>query len=265
MNEVTRLERPSLIQTMARAVSMEPEKFAQTIKATCIKGGCSNEDFAAFLMVAHQHGLNPVTREVYAFPRKGGGIQPIVSIDGWMKLINNHPNCDGMDFEDHFEDGKLTAITCKIYRKDRSRPVSITEYMAECVRPTEPWQKWPARMLRHKAAIQCARYAFSFSGIIDQDEADRSPDVITDRVTAPPPPPIAPPDQGEPTSGIEAGDVLIQAEDAFDAAETVDGLESVWGDFEHLQEQLPEDDASTLIGLYEARKAQLTPQQEAAE
>ncbi|OPB31163.1 hypothetical protein [Bartonella sp. AR 15-3] len=28
-------------------------------------------------------------------------------------------------------------------------------------------------MLRHKAVIQCARYAFGFSGIYDEDEAER--------------------------------------------------------------------------------------------
>jgi hypothetical protein len=32
-------------------------------------------------------------------------------------------------------------------------------------------------MLRHKALIQCARYAFGFSGIIEQDEAERIIDI----------------------------------------------------------------------------------------
>ncbi|MGL4675132.1 MAG: recombinase RecT, partial [Wohlfahrtiimonas sp.] len=34
-----------------------------------------------------------------------------------------------------------------------------------------PWQSHPKRMLRHKAMIQCARLAFSFTGIYDEDEA----------------------------------------------------------------------------------------------
>lgn len=51
--------------------------------------------------------------------------------------------------------------------------MEVTEYMAECVRNTEPWAKWPARMLRHKTTIQAARYAFGFSGIVDPDEAER--------------------------------------------------------------------------------------------
>ena len=36
-----------------------------------------------------------------------------------------------------------------------------------------PWKTHPKRMLRHKAMIQCARLAFGFTGIYDQDEADR--------------------------------------------------------------------------------------------
>jgi hypothetical protein len=45
--------------------------------------------------------------------------------------------------------------------------------MAECKRGTGPWQTHPKRMLRHKAMIQCARLAFGYGGIYDQDEAER--------------------------------------------------------------------------------------------
>ena len=147
--------RPSLIASMAAQRNMEPAIFAKTVKATCMPGNVSDEEFAAFLMVAHRYGLDPVTREIYAFPKKGGGIQPIVGIDGWSNLINSHPACDGIEFKDEFsDDKKLVAITCLIHRKDRTHPTMVTEYMDECRRQTEPWQKWPARMLRHKALLQ---------------------------------------------------------------------------------------------------------------
>lgn len=45
--------------------------------------------------------------------------------------------------------------------------------MGECKRNTQPWQSHPTRMLRHKTLIQCARLAFGFAGIFDQDEAER--------------------------------------------------------------------------------------------
>lgn len=170
----------SVLLDMASRYGMEPAAFEQTLRATVMPSNkdVTREQFAAFLLVAKEYRLNPLTKEIYAFPGKGDSIQPIVSIDGWMRMINNHPDFDGMEFEDNFnEAGQLYSITCKMYRKDRSHPVSVTEYMSECKRATDTWQKWPARMLRHKAAIQAARYAFGFSGIYDEDEAQRFVDV----------------------------------------------------------------------------------------
>src|SRR5690625_4254871 len=45
--------------------------------------------------------------------------------------------------------------------------------MSECKGVSDPCKRWPNRMLRHKATIQAARYAFGLSGIIDPDEAER--------------------------------------------------------------------------------------------
>lgn len=133
----------------------------------------TNEEFVTFLAIASEYKLNPLTKEIYAFSNRGA-LQPIVSIDGWLKIINGHSQFDGMEFQDHLDaNGKLTAVTCQIHRKDRSRPTEVTEYMNECAGTSEPWKKWPARMLRHKATIQCARYAFGLSGIVDPDEAER--------------------------------------------------------------------------------------------
>jgi hypothetical protein len=123
---------------------------------------------SALLIVANQYGLNPWTKEIYAFPDKNNGIVPVVGVDGWARIINGNPAFDGMEFREDAE-----SCTCIIYRKDRAHPVAVTEYMAECNRKTGPWQSHPRRMLRHKATIQCARMAFGFAGIYDQDEAER--------------------------------------------------------------------------------------------
>ena len=167
-------EKKLLAAVMAARFELEPQQFLATVTRTCFPSGqATNEQLIAFLAVSNEHNLNPFTREIYAFPNKAGGIQPIVGIDGWMKLINNHPQFDGLEFTDHLtgEDAKVYAVTCKIYRKDRQHPTEVTEYMEECYRPTEPWNKMPRRMLRHKAVMQCARYAFGFAGIQDEDEA----------------------------------------------------------------------------------------------
>lgn len=144
----------------------------------------TNEQFVSFLAVANEYKLNPLTKEIYAFPAKGGGIQAIVSIDGWLKIINSHPQFDGMKFTDTLSDsGKLVSVTCCMFRKDRKHPTEVTEYLIECDKKTEPWAKWPARMLRHKATIQAARYAFGFSGIVDPDEGERIQDAQVKDVT----------------------------------------------------------------------------------
>lgn len=167
-----------IIAAMAQHYEMEPAKFFATIKATVFPQGkeVSNEQAAAFLVVAKQYNLNPFIKEIYAFPGRGGGVVPIVSVDGWATLINRQEQLDGIQFEDRFEENDLIAVTCRIYRKDRSHATEVTEYMEECRRDTDTWRKWPARMLRHKALIQCARYAFGLVGIYDPDEAERIAD-----------------------------------------------------------------------------------------
>lgn len=170
-NQMIVADKPkSVLISMSDRYGMKPAAFEQTLRATVVPSNCSREQFAAFMLVANEYGLNPITREIYAFPARGGGIVPIVSIDGWVSLVNSHKACDGFEFDvEHGEDNALISITCKIYRKDRKYPVTVTEYLSECKRQTDPW-KMPHRMLRHKAMIQAARYAFGFSGIYDEDE-----------------------------------------------------------------------------------------------
>jgi len=169
---LTTTQPKSVLINMADKYGMEPAAFEATVRATVCKSA-SREEFAAFLLVAKEYNLNPLTKEIFAFPAKGGGIVPVVSIDGWCRISNDHPAMDGMEFEDILEDGELIAITCRIYRKDRSRAGSVTEYMSECRGTSDVWKRWPARMLRHKAMIQAARYTFGFSGVYDEDEYER--------------------------------------------------------------------------------------------
>jgi phage recombination protein Bet len=173
-NITTTTPKPSALAVMASKVNIDPAKLHATLKATVFKGA-SDEEMLALVVVANTYGLNPLLKELYAFPAKGGGIVPVVSIDGWVSMVNNHPQMDGMEFEEHRnETGALQSITCRIWRKDRNRPIAVTEHLSECKRNSEPW-KMEHRMLRHKALMQCARYAFGFSGVTDEDEARATP------------------------------------------------------------------------------------------
>ena len=158
------------------------KELVDTLKATAFKGGnVTDAQMTALMLVAQQYNLNPWLKEIYAFPDKGG-IVPIVGVDGWARIMNDHPQFDGMEFEQDDE-----KCTCVIFRKDRSHSIKATEYMSECKRAnTGPWQSHPRRMLRHKAMIQCARLAFGFGGIYDQDEAERIIESETIESTATP-------------------------------------------------------------------------------
>jgi len=147
----------------------DTSELVAVLKATAFKGQVSDAQMTALLVVANQYGLNPWLKEIYAYPDKNNGIVPVVGVDGWSRIINSHAQFDGMDFQQDDE-----SCTCTVYRKDRSHPIRVTEWMAECRRANAgPWQSHPKRMLRHKAMIQCARLAFGFVGIYEQDEAER--------------------------------------------------------------------------------------------
>jgi phage recombination protein Bet len=172
----------SVLASMAARYCVNSEKLLDTLKNTAFKGA-TNEQLMALCIVADQYKLNPFTKEIYAFPDKGGGIVPVVGIDGWLRIINDHPAYDGMEIE-----GDDVECTVTIHRKDRTHVTKATEYASECKRETAPWKSHPARMLRHKAIIQAARIAFGFS-LKDPDEAER----IIEAQAAETRPPIAPP------------------------------------------------------------------------
>lgn len=215
MNAITKTEpvRQSLIATMAARYQMDPEQFAKTVRSSVMPAKHTNEQFAALMLVANEYRLNPVVKEIYAFPAKGGGIVPIVSIDGWINLVNSHPKTDGFDIEfNDDEQGNPISCTCRMYRKDRSRPVVVTEYLSECIRATDPW-KMKHRMLRHKAMIQAARYAFGFSGIYDEDEGAK----IAEMKDVTPPSPPSPPRPPSPRSPAMTDAEIIDATETHDA------------------------------------------------
>lgn len=162
----------SILTTVGRTYGISGgdlyEALAETIFPT--RQSATKQQVQALLIVANQYKLNPFTREIYAFPAKGKGVVPIVSIDGWLKLANEHPQFDGLRCEPNFDNGELVSYTATIWRKDRANPTSIVETLAENRRSSDPWKQRPNRMLRHRATIQAIRYAFGFAGIYEPEE-----------------------------------------------------------------------------------------------
>ena len=171
----------------------DAQEIVSILKATAFrsdKGEVSDAQLAALLIVAGQYRLNPWTKEIYAFPDKKNGIVPVVGVDGWSRIINEHPQFDGMEFRASETMVRMAGanvdapewMEAVIYRKDRSRPTVVREYLDEVYREpfkgqygvvVGPWQTHTKRFLRHKTSIQASRLAFGFGGIYDQDEAER--------------------------------------------------------------------------------------------
>jgi phage recombination protein Bet len=178
-----------LTENLATSFSLDAgnsKELLDTLKATAFKikeGVVSDAQMTALMIVSQQYGLNPWVKEIYAYPDKQNGIVPVVGVDGWIRIINQHSQFDGMEF--HYAEEMKTPpggkpcpvyIDCIIYRKDRVRPTVVREYLDEVYKESQyksPWQTHTKRFLRHKALIQCARIAFGFVGIFDQDEAER--------------------------------------------------------------------------------------------
>ncbi|MGB0644655.1 MAG: recombinase RecT [Akkermansiaceae bacterium] len=160
----------SALAVMAERMSLEPKKLHETLTATVFKGATA-EELVTLVVVANEHNLNPLQKEIYAFKGRGGGIVPVISVDGWIKIMNSHPKFDGVQFHTEVDEkGKPISCTCSIFTKGRENPTVITEYFSECVRPTDTWKQYPFRMLRWKALSQGVRTAFGFAGYSDSEE-----------------------------------------------------------------------------------------------
>lgn len=191
-----------LTTKIAEKYGIQKDKLLASLLSTAFRSDnkITEEQMISLLVVADQYNLNPFTKEIYAFPGKNG-ITPVVGVDGWLRIINDHPQLDGISFA--YSDEMITpdglSISCPswievtIHRKDRKIPTTVREYFDEVYQNPHkvkrkfkeneyyfvngPWQSHPKRMLRHKGLIQCARVAFSLSGIYDEDEANRIVDM----------------------------------------------------------------------------------------
>ena len=89
---VVRPAKQKLFEKFADKFGIDQDLLIDTLKATCFRGQkadappITNEQLVMLLIVADQYGLNPFTKEIYAYPDKGG-IVAVVSIDGWIRII----------------------------------------------------------------------------------------------------------------------------------------------------------------------------------
>jgi hypothetical protein len=107
--------------------------------------------------------LDPLSEEIGLTQYEDGHWQVFITIEGCSKLLNQHPQFSGLLFNqaDTLIDGIPEWIECSIYRRDRTVPTTVREYLMEVRGENTIWQKMPRRMLRHRALQQCVRLAIT--------------------------------------------------------------------------------------------------------
>lgn len=167
------------LSVIAQSTGTSPEEIKEVISGMIISAKAqhgakaSDGELAVVAGVCATYGLNPLVKEAHAFI-SGGKLQVMIGIDGWLKIMNRHPDFDGVEFDYEWDGKILSGVTTKIFTKNRSRPVCVTEWLDECKQDkSDAWRKYPKRMLRNKSLGQCIRVAFGISEILDDDEASR--------------------------------------------------------------------------------------------
>ncbi len=150
------------INTLCQTLGLDPEEVQLWLDQHL---GVPLYPQVQLLRLANKYQLDPLSDEIALLQNQDQTYQPFITIDGWSKLINNHPQYAGMSLRDSTEliDGIPTWMECTIYRNDRILPIVIKEYFEEVRTNHSSWQQMPRRMLRHRVIQQCARLALGIS------------------------------------------------------------------------------------------------------
>jgi RecT family len=150
------------INTLCQTLNLGPEEIQLWLDQNL---GVPLYPQVQLLRLANKYQLDPLSDEIALLQNQDQTHQPFITIDGWSKLINNHPQYAGMSLRDSTEliDGIPSWMECTIYRNDRILPIVIKEYLEEVATDHPSWQQMPRRMLRHRVIQQCARLALGIS------------------------------------------------------------------------------------------------------
>jgi hypothetical protein len=133
-----------------------------------------------FIGAALSTGLSFFSGQVYPVRRPDGRVDAVVSLDGWIRMIQSWPEFEGMAFTYSPERCQSYAgthrphewVECAISKRGVPTPFVAREYFAEVNQSTGVWLTHPVRATRNAAMIQAARYAFGFSdAVVTPDDA----------------------------------------------------------------------------------------------
>jgi len=151
------------------------------VRRTCAPKA-TDDEFALFMDIVKQSGLNPLTGEVWCVKYGTAPAQIFVGKDGYVKRASGFDVYDGYDDGYYDENGaefkapvpgkKIIGAWCKVYRKDRSKPTQSYVLLSEYDKHQSNWKSMPLFMIKKVAVAQAHRSAFlsNFAGTYDESE-----------------------------------------------------------------------------------------------
>lgn len=148
-----------------------PDRFddaemVRTLRETVCKGA-TDAQFRLFTEVCRATGLNPFIREIWFVP----GVGVMAGRDGYLAAANRHPMFDGMEtLVDRDAQGIPVKATCKVWRKDRSHPITCEAYYNEYKKTSSVWTTYKSAMIGKVAEVLALKRSFSINGIVTEEE-----------------------------------------------------------------------------------------------
>jgi len=137
----------------------------------------TDKEVFLFLKLCQAQKLNPFVKEAYLIKYGTETAQMVVGKETFLKRAEQNKEFDGYDITDK---GKIPeySVTCKVYRKNLTHPITVTADYTEYVGTTKTgninrmWKNKPKTMLRKVALMQGLREAFptALGGLYEETE-----------------------------------------------------------------------------------------------
>jgi len=221
--------------------------------STTIAPGCSNDELRLFAYACQRTGLDPFSKQIYAFKR-GGKMSIQAGIDGLRVIAERTGQLDGSETYWCGDDGiwadvwlnskPPAAAKTVLHRKGAAHPFVGVARFADYNAGQGLWSKMPAAMIAKCSEALALRKAFpaDMSGVSSTDEMDQAVETVT--VTAAP-----------------AGDTKIftAGKAAIAKADSIAKLTEVTGRMEARKGDLSDDQYQELLKLALAKETELVP------
>lgn len=186
---------------LARASGVRRDQYMASVAALCRLPPDHPLLFVLF-MLADRYKLNPLLKEIGIMDTKQGP-SVYVSVDGWMRVMTEHPDYLAHDVKEAYRDGEDPAVnlpasaTAQLHSRQRRAlnlgPFEWTERYVDCVQVREkagPWQKSPTRMIKLRALSQAVRVLWNIS--VPTDDELREADEVAEAAASPEKTEVAP-------------------------------------------------------------------------